>query len=188
MWWAPPVPAAGAARPACSSTESNPDQTFHSNGRTGSIPARPLVFRSCLKRWRQPSWLPVRAASCRQFSHQPAAGSRANRQAGKPAATVSETLLAGTMQLKSEAALRVAATPPSPRVPATPRRQSRPTNQTVCEVYHATRASRPPSATGRRSYALRQLHRSGSAGQASVWGARPPRAQWVAPSRPTLDT
>jgi hypothetical protein len=56
------------------------------------------------------------------------------------------------MQLKSEAAVRVA---------ATPRRRLQPPNQMVCLVYRATRASRPLSATGRRSYAPRQLHRYG---------------------------
>jgi hypothetical protein len=65
------------------------------------------------------------------------------------------------MQLKSEPAVRVAATPPSQRVLATPRRWDRRTDQTVRRFYRAPRASRPLSATGRRSYHLRQLHGSG---------------------------
>ena len=47
----------------------------------------------------------------------------------------------------------VAATPPSQRVPATPRRRNQPPNQTGGLVYRATRASRQPSATRRRSHA-----------------------------------
>jgi hypothetical protein len=41
------------------------------------------------------------------------------------------------------------------RVAATPRRRSQPPNQTVRLVFRATRASRPRSATRRRSYPLR---------------------------------
>jgi hypothetical protein len=56
---------------------------------------------------------------------------------------------------------RVAATPPSQMVLATPRRQDQRPNQMVRLLVRAARASRPRSATGRRSHALRQVHRFG---------------------------
>ena len=40
------------------------------------------TVRGSLKKWRQPSWLPVMAASCRQFSNQPAAGNRCTGRLG----------------------------------------------------------------------------------------------------------
>ncbi len=42
---------------------------------------------------------------------------------------------AGTMPLKGEAVVRVAVTPPSQKVPATPRRRHRPPNQMVRRLF-----------------------------------------------------
>jgi hypothetical protein len=67
------------------------------------------------------------------------------------------------MQLKGEDVVLVAATPASQRVQATPRRQGQRTNQTGRRFFRATRASRPRSATGRRSYPQPQRHGSGLA-------------------------
>jgi hypothetical protein len=66
-------------------------------------------------------------------------------------------ILAGTMQLNTEAVVPVAATPPSQRVPATPRRQDQRPNQMVRLLVRATRASqlRAPATA---SFRLRMKH------------------------------
>jgi len=56
---------------------------------------------------------------------------------------------------------RVAATPASQSVKATPRRQGQQANQMVRRSFRATKASRAQSATGRRSYGLLLPRRSG---------------------------
>jgi hypothetical protein len=74
---------------------------------------------------------------------------------------IGRTFLPGTMQLNRAVLMCVAATPPSQSVSATPRRREPWPNRTVNRLSRATRASRPPSATRRRSHACLPLHRSG---------------------------